>query len=205
MIFIANSTDPDSEKSYACQQKMHLFYTYPNDTGIYDTGFDYPTNYSLNYPGELQIFLRTLYTGANLTYEIRNPKENYLPTYWIDKINETKVQMDGNVGSSIFFHTQVIPELGDERIIFFDQDGGYKTHVVECRHIWESIEVICVEQAQYNHTAKITAFTTSFFLDKEIGFSYDYIMVFGDNLKQIRGYDYLRHKNFFNITYYGQQ
>ena len=203
IIFIANSTDPDSSKSFACQQKLHLFFVNPNTTGIWETGYDSPKNYSANFPGELQIPLRNFYSGSNLTYELLSKDPKSTPNYWVDKINETKVKMAGNIGNSIFFHTQVIPEIGDERIIFFDQDSEYKTHVVECRHVWESIEVNCIEEAQYVHRSQISAFTTAFFLDKEIGFSYYYIMVFLEDLKLIRGYDFTNHRNFFNISYSG--
>lgn len=101
-----------------------------------------------------------------MSYSLANKDSiNYLPTYWVDKINETKVYYNVDIKNSIFFHAQVFPEYGEERIIVFDQDGEYKTHIIECRHVWESIEVTCLEEAKFDHQAKILAFTTSFIVD----------------------------------------
>ena len=67
--------------------------------------------------------------------------------------------------NSIFFHTQVVPEYGEERVIIYDQDAEYKTHVINCRHHWEDTKMACYEEASYAHESQIVAFTTSFYRD----------------------------------------
>lgn len=84
--------------------------------------------------------------GPNINYNLTNKTASYeVPEYWVDKINQTKINLDFGIGDVIFFHTQVVPQFGQERIIYYAQDSRYYTHVIECVHIWESAEVICHE------------------------------------------------------------
>lgn len=47
--------------------------------------------------------------------------------------------MNFNIGDSIFFHLQVVPQYGQERLIYYIQDSRFFTHVIECTHIWETL------------------------------------------------------------------
>lgn len=143
--------------------------------------------------------------GPNISYTLINQTAKHeIPTHWLNKVNATKMIMDTDIGDVIFFHTQVIPMFGKDRIIYYAQDSRHRTHVIECTHIWEDSTVRCSEQANYTHNSDIQAFTTAFFTDQE-GFNYFYFMVFKEDLKTIRIVDYSRHKYLMNITYVGHR
>lgn len=101
------------------------------------------------------------------------------------------VDIDASIGEVIFYHTQVVTAFGQNRIIYYVQDSRYFTHVIECVEIWEDSRAKCHEEAKYAHNSAIVSFTTAFFYDGE-GINYFYIMVFQENLKQIRIIDYTR-------------
>ena len=69
--------------------------------------------------------------GPNITCDLVNKTtEHQVPSHWIYKVNETKINLDFGVGDIIFFHTQVVPEFGKERIIYYVQDSRYFTHII---------------------------------------------------------------------------
>ena len=102
----------------------------------------------------------------NITYNITNTSSIHdIPPYWIDKINKTMINLDFGIGDIIFFHVQVVPQFGQERLIYYVQDSRYFTHVIECTHQWNSNSANCVEQKKYAHTSAIHTFTTAYFND----------------------------------------
>jgi hypothetical protein len=46
-------------------------------------------------------------------------------------------------GDIKFFHTDVVPELGDEIVLYYYQDALNNTHVAICIHEWESDTMNC--------------------------------------------------------------
>lgn len=80
---------------------------------IYKEGYDTTANYSINFPGELNVNLDRYVMGPNITYSLVNTSSAHeIPTHWIDKINKTNINLDFGVGDIIFFHVQVVPEFG---------------------------------------------------------------------------------------------
>lgn len=76
--------------------------------------------------------------GPNISYNLVNTSSSHeIPTHWVNKINRTSINLDFGVGDIIFFHVQVVPQFGQERMLYFVQDSRYTTHVIECVHIWE--------------------------------------------------------------------
>lgn len=94
--------------------------------------------------------------GPNITYDLINKTAEFaVPTYWVYKVNETNIKFDFGMGDIIFFHTQVVPEFGRERIIYYVQDSRYFTHIIECVHLWEENEVYCHEDGKFAHSSAI--------------------------------------------------
>ena len=80
---------------------------------IFPSGVTKPSVYSVNYPKPLTIPLKDYAYGPNMEYQLQSPKGT-VPEYWINKINSTSVTMDHPplAGDVVFFHTDVVPELG---------------------------------------------------------------------------------------------
>ena len=77
----------------------------------------------------------------------------------------TKVTMDHmpSPGDIKFFHTDVIPRLGEEVVIYYYQDSQNNTHVSLCTHTWFNATMNCTLRQTYNHTSHISAFTSAYF------------------------------------------
>lgn len=205
MVIVATSSDPISKEVFKCQEKYLAHLVRKEDLTVYETGLDTTRVYSSNYPGQLIIPLASYARGPNITYSVVNKTAKQdIPSHWVNKVNETKLIKDFNLTGIIFFHTQVINGVGDDNIIVYIQDSEYRTHVVNCYHVWESDEVLCNQAAVFNHTSKIHSFTTSFFKDGE-GYQYFYIIVFQGDRKQVEIIDYQHHERLLNITYLGHQ
>ena len=105
-------------------------------------------------------------------------------------------------GDIRFFHTDVIPELGDEIVIYYYQDAVNNTHVAICSHQWLADSMNCTLERTYNHNSRIKTFTSSFFTDEE-GFQYYYSIVFDGQPNLVHIYDFQGQKQIAEITYNG--
>jgi hypothetical protein len=159
---------------------------------IFPTGLDPTDVYSINYPNPLEISLEPYYLGPNLQYNILNHKGDTLPASWVNKLNRTTIKVNPKPTLDVvFFHTDVVIELGHDLVIYYYQDTSNNTHVAECQHQWASATMNCEVARTYSHTSRIRSFTSSFFRDEE-GWNYYYSMVFEGQGKVIHIYDFLR-------------
>lgn len=102
------------------------------------------SSYSVNYPNPLEIPLEYYYRGPNIQYQLLNHKGDQLPSSWINKINRTTVKISPPLKEDIvFFHTDIIPDLGHEFVIYYYQDNSNNTHVAECIHQWARADMNC--------------------------------------------------------------
>lgn len=142
--------------------------------------------------------------GPNIEYQLKNKEGEDIPPHWINKVNKTSISMDHPplAGDIVFFHSDVVMELGQEVLIYYYQDTSYKTHVALCSHSWSTSNINCILEKNYTHTSYIHTFTTAGFYDEE-GFNYYYIIVFEGQKNVIHIYDFTRQKIVAEITYSG--
>lgn len=93
-----------------------------------------------------------------------NRKGDNLPTAWINKLNKTQVTITPiPTLDTVFFHTDVVNELGQDLVIYYYQDTANNTHVAECHHLWATNKMNCQVVRSFNHTSRIRTFSSSFF------------------------------------------
>lgn len=130
--------------------------------------------------------------GPNLQYSVLNHKGDELPQSWINKINKTDIKINPKPTlDTVFFHTDVVHEIGNDVVLYYYQDSANNTHVAECQSFWASATLNCDVVRSYNHTSRIRAFSSSYFRDEE-GWNYFYSIVFDGESKIIHIYDFLR-------------
>jgi len=85
------------------------------NTTIFPSGYETPNLYSVNYPNPLEIRLRNYALGPNVQYQLKNKKGDSIPEHWFYKVNETGIKMEHPLpsGDIVFFHTDVVPEVGE--------------------------------------------------------------------------------------------
>ena len=72
-----------------------------------------------------------------MTYKLTHlNKSAHMPTHWINKRNLTGLHIDKEIGNVRFFHTQVVPEIGLENIIYYVEEFSNKIHIFQCQHVW---------------------------------------------------------------------
>ncbi len=97
---------------------------------IFPTGLDPTDVYSINYPNPLEIPLSPYYVGPNLQYTVLNHKGDELPRSWINKLNKTQIKINPKPTlDTVFFHTDVINEIGNDILLYYYQDSSNNTHV----------------------------------------------------------------------------
>lgn len=145
VVVQANSTDPHSNMSLLCQEVFTAILVNKDNSTLFPSGMTPTKVYSVNYPLPLRIPLEGYVLGPNIEYQLKNKKGDDIPPYWINKVNKTSINMDYPPlpGDIVFFHSDVIPQLGQEILIYYYQDTSYKTHVALCSHNWESANIDC--------------------------------------------------------------
>lgn len=170
---------------------------------IFPTGLDPTDVYSVNYPNPLEIPLAPYYFGPNIDYTVLNHKGDQLPASWVNKLNKTTVTVNPKPTlDTVFFHTDVVNELGQDLVIYYYQDTANNTHVAECQHLWASAKMSCDVVRTYNHTSRVRSFTSSYFRDDD-GWNYFYSIVFEGQSKVIHIYDFMRQLLIAEVTYQG--
>lgn len=139
LVIFAESFDWFSNETFRCQEKFTVFFVSHDNMTIFPTGLDPTDVYSVNYPNPLEIPLDLYYFGPNLQYSVLNHKGDMLPASWINKINKTSIKINPKPTLDVvFFHTDVVVELGHDLILYYYQDTSNNTHVAECQHLWAS-------------------------------------------------------------------
>lgn len=139
MTLFADSFDWNSNETFRCQEKFTVFFVKKDDMTIFPTGLDPTDVYSVNYPNPLEIPLSNYYIGPNIQYSVLNHKGDNLPASYVNKINKTTIIFDKRPTEDVvFFHTDVVVDLGHDLVIYYYQDTSNNTHVAECQHVWVS-------------------------------------------------------------------
>jgi hypothetical protein len=203
VVLYAESFDWNINETFKCQEKFTVFFVSKDNLTIFPTGLDPTDVYSVNYPNPLEIPLDNYYVGPNLQYSVLNHKDDQLPASWVNKLNKTKVTINPKPTlDTVFFHTDVVSEIGHNLVIYYYQDTSNNTHVAECQHFWATATMNCDVVQTYNHTSRIRSFTSSYFRDEE-GWNYYYSIVFEGQNKLVHIYDFLRQKLIAEISYRG--
>lgn len=93
----AMSTDPHSDKPVNCSFSSSVAFVNSTSKQIYPTDIPLPETYYANYPGVININLRSYAFGPNITYNITDPtKLKYPPIFWLDQQNISTVKFDKN-------------------------------------------------------------------------------------------------------------
>lgn len=160
----ADSYDPHSNLTFRCQDSFTAVLIAKDNMTLFSSGFSPATKYSVNYPKPLNIPLSRFAFGPNVQYQVK-AVDGTMPVNWVNKVNRTKVTMDHmpSPGDIKFFHTDVIPRLGEEVVIYYYQDSQNNTHVSLCTHTWFNATMNCTLRQTYNHTSAISAFTSAYF------------------------------------------
>jgi hypothetical protein len=109
--------------------KLTVNFVSKENTTIFPTGINLDT-YSVNYPNPLEIPLFPYFYGPDIQYSVLNSKGDALPSSWINKLNKTKFSLTPKPTLDIvFFHSDVVYDLGHDLIIYFYQDSANNTHV----------------------------------------------------------------------------
>lgn len=142
--------------------------------------------------------------GPDIHYQLQTPSGDTLPTSWINQINNTLIEISPapRVGDIIYFHTDVVPHLGYETVIYYYQDSQNTTHVAECEHEWSKNSMKCNVAKSYNHTSRIRSFASTYFKDDD-GDNYYFNLVFEEENKVLRINDFSRQKVIAIVNYTG--
>lgn len=166
LVLFADSTDFNSNETFRCQEKFTVFFITPENMTIFPTGLDPTDVYSVNYPNPLEISLDPYYIGPNINYAILNHKGDALPDSWINKINKTEIVINPRPAlDTVFFHTDVVAQIGEDLIVYYYQDSANNTHIAECMHFWASAKMNCDVVRSFNHSSRIRSFTAHYFID----------------------------------------
>ena len=203
VVLFADSFDFNSNETFRCQEKFTALFISKDNFTIFPTGLDPTDVYSINFPNPLEIPLNPYYFGPNIEYAVLNHKGDNLPTAWVNKLNKTEVTITPvPTLDTVFFHTDVVNELGQDLVIYYYQDTAYNTHVAECNHLWATNKMNCQVVRSFNHTSCIRTFASSYFRS-ETGWSYYYSVVFEGENKKVHIYDFMRQQQIAEITNQG--
>jgi hypothetical protein len=197
IVIEAVSTDPVNGKVVAsCLEQTTVQVVRKDNMTIWPTGIAVPETYYVNYPGRLEVFLSPYVVGPNITFSVMETMIHHdLPRHWIDQQNQSFVNMDGIpiIGNINFFYTEVVPNYGNETVIYYFQDIRNVTTVSFCVHLWEDIHMNCTTRASYQHTGRIKTFTTAWFELDGI-FKYYYLWTLENIPNTIYVVDFIKHQ-----------
>jgi hypothetical protein len=123
ITLFADSFDWNSNETFRCQEKFTVFFVSKENMTIFPTGLDPTDVYSVNYPNPLEIPLSNYYIGPDIKYSVLNHKGDNLPASYVNKVNKTSIVFDKYPTLDVvFFHTDVVVELGHDLVIYYYQD-----------------------------------------------------------------------------------
>lgn len=204
LVIFADSTDFNSNETFRCQERITALFVSKQNQTIFPSGLDLTDVYSVNYPNPLEIPLDDYFLGPDIHYQILDHKGDGLPASYVNKINRTTIKINPapRPGDITYFHTDVVPELGHEVVIYYYEDSSNTTHVAECIHMWDKADMDCNVRNSYNHTSRLRSFTSTIFRDDD-GWNYFYSLVLEGDSKRLRIYDYLKQKLIAELVYSG--